>query len=69
MIHSILPPEYIMGLDPGGGAVNPQSRHTAIQNGVITTSRDASGQDRISSLFSTDPYDYLDPRYQPGNPW
>jgi hypothetical protein len=67
MIHSILPEKIIMEPD----RLHPETapyRHITIQNGFLRTTRDASGQDRIVSLFSTDPYDYLDPRYQPGNP-
>lgn len=68
MIHSILPAEMIMEADrPGMETV--QSRRIPIQNGFVRAVRDPSGQDWVVSLFSTDPYDYLDTRYQPGNPW
>ena len=68
MIHSILPIEIIMAPEKPRIGI-PPARHIAIQNGFVHTARDASGQDRIISLFSTDPYDYLDPRFQPGNAW
>jgi len=68
MIHSILPPEIIMEPTRPRLETAP-SRHIAIQNGFVRTTRDVSGQDCVESLFSTDPYDYLDPRYQPGSPW
>lgn len=68
MIHSILPPEIIMGQAPGLDAY-PQVQHFAVQNGYVRAIRDTAGQVRVESLFSTDPHDYLDPRYQPGSPW
>lgn len=68
MIHSILPTEAIM--EPRQQtAGNSQVQHIAIGNGFVRTRRDAAGQVRIESLFSTDPYDYLDPHYRPGNTW
>lgn len=68
MIHSILPTEII--LEPERARLEiPPPRHIAIQSGFVSTTRDASGQDHVFSLFSTDPYDYLDSRYQPGSPW
>ena len=68
MIHSILPPDVIMQPERQIPDTAP-ARYIAIQNGFVHTARDDSGQECITGLFSTDPYDYLDPRYQPGSPW
>jgi len=63
MIHTILPPEIIMESEPSR---TENTRYVPIQNGFVRTVRDPFGQTMIESLFSTDPYDYLDAQYQPG---
>jgi len=68
MIHSILPTEAIMEPTQPPAEIT-QIQQISIENGFVRTTRDSTGQVRIESLFSTDPYDYLDPHYRPGNTW
>ena len=58
MIWSIVPVEVIFGSGP-----TPQSLQTRDYLGR----RIAVRQGRVDALLSTDPADFLDPRFQPGS--
>lgn len=68
MIHSILPYEMIFAPQVQT-AESGRICDIPIRHGHISTLIDAAGHAKIRSLFSTDPYDYLNPVYKPGNPW
>lgn len=65
ILYTIYPPEYVLD-DPeqAGGAV---FQEVEVEGRKILLEIDGEGQGRISRLISTDPDDFLDPRWNPGN--
>jgi hypothetical protein len=65
MLHTVMPPE-IVWMQPETAAapeiMSDGTRHVWLLRG-------ADGRRRIQRLASTEPRDYLDPRWQPGSLW
>jgi len=60
ILYSIVPYDAVMG-----GTSLPQNEWIARDGRFFEITRQSGGQ-VISRLFSTDPMDYLDPRFAPG---
>jgi hypothetical protein len=65
MLYTPLAPEDVWGTMGEEGGVAWERRH-----GRLCLARRApDGTTTVERLFSTDPRDYLDPRFQPGTLW
>lgn len=66
MIHwSIIPSEMTFGM---GNTPTPHYEECMIDGVQMLVEIDSSGQAKIARLLSPNPQDYLNPRFQPGNP-
>jgi hypothetical protein len=64
ILYTIYPPEAVMAeenVDDGGFF------EIEVEGKRVLLSPDGPGQGRIVRMISTDPEDYLDPRFSPGN--
>lgn len=63
ILYTIYPPEVIFHREEEA----PKRREVTLEGGVrLELTADADGQYRVNRLISTNPADYLDPRFQPG---
>ena len=66
MLYTIIPSEQIFAASPDGQG-NPPTEAIILWNGrQVVCQRDPQGEWRLTRLLSTDPNDFLDPRWQPG---
>ena len=65
MLYTPLPPEDIWRQPTDQEALDARWQGVGGRLFLVATGPD--GEPRIQRLFSTDPRDYLDPRYQPGS--
>lgn len=61
-LHTVIPDELVWE----GLSVGPNLVKTAVAGVDLLVEVLPGGQGRVSRLLSTDPYDFLDPRFQPG---
>ncbi len=64
ILYSIYPVELVMGEGEEG---EESYREVEYEGRKIVVKVDGRGEQRISRLISTDPNDFLDPRWSPGN--
>lgn len=62
--YSIYPPEVILNEELDQKEVH---REVEFEGKKMIVTIDAQGEQRITRLISTDPNDFLDPRWNPGN--
>ena len=65
LYYSIYPPEVILNEEELEQKEVQREIEYAGKRVIVTL--DAQGEQRISRLLSTDPNDFLDPRWTPGN--
>lgn len=64
ILWSVMPLELVLeGLAPE----MPPRAEMAVANGVLVVEPQTDGSGTVVRLISSDPKDYLDPRYQPGS--
>lgn len=66
MLWTVMPPEAIFG---AGEAEASGSRYRPLGEGRFLATATTPGEERIERLISTDPADFLDPRFLPGSTW
>ncbi len=67
VLYTIVPPEIIYGDDEGEEGDAPAPEQLVEMGGVPLLVRpDGRGGNVVSRLLSTNPRDFLDPRWQPG---
>jgi CelD/BcsL family acetyltransferase involved in cellulose biosynthesis len=64
ILYSIYPVELIMGEED---EKEESYREVEFEGRKIVVEVNSRGEQRISRLISTDPNDFLDPRWSPGN--
>lgn len=64
ILYSIYPVEVILGEEDES---EESYREVEFEGRKIVVVVDGRGEQRISRLISTDPNDFLDPRWSPGN--
>ncbi len=65
LFYSIYPLEVILAED--GGDQPDQWREVEVEGKKVLVTVNRRGEQVISRLLSTDPADFLDPRWTPGN--
>lgn len=65
LYYSIYPPEVILSEEEHEQEEVQREIEVAGKRMIVTVG--AQGEQRISRLLSTDPNDFLDPRWTPGN--
>jgi hypothetical protein len=64
LLHTIVPLEMIFGADEAEADTNEQ--WVEVGGLQLQIRPDGNGGGMVTRLLSTDPADYLDPRWQPG---
>ncbi len=65
ILWTIVPVEEVWGLPP----TDLQVAELSVGHRCLVLEREPDGAQRVLRLVSTDPQDYLDPRFTPGSPW